>query len=243
MYLAFIDESGDPGLVRSNSEYPIFALAAVVCLEREYTARIDPQVRQFTRSQLGVDARLNARQIAKQTGPFSMLIARDKRRQFSQALCDMLATLPVTLMAACLNKRMHALEYGPFRRGAYDFTLPFVMERLVYLMSARHDGAVVTVQTHGAREDTQFREVWQRRLAAGSYYHARTEFASRLSKLDFRPASDAGTGLQLAGLAATACARFVLDPEQPNAVFSALSAKMYQGAFSEPDRFGLKVIP
>jgi hypothetical protein len=243
MYLAFVDESGDPGLWRTNPEYPIFALAAVVCLEREYTTRIEPQLRQLSRSLLGADVPLNARQIVKQHGPFSPLVARDKRRQFSQALSDLLAGLPITLMAACLNKRMHLVEYGPFRRGAYEFTLPFVMERLVYLMSARHDGASVMAQAHGAREDAAFRQVWQRHLAGGSYYHAPTEFASRLTKLDFRPAAEAGAGLQLAGLAANACARFVLDPEQPNAVFSALSAKLYQGTFVEPDRFGLKVIP
>jgi hypothetical protein len=244
MYLAFIDESGDPGLRRANPEYPVFALAAVVCLEREYSARIEPQLRQLRHSLLGgADSRLNARQLAKQQGPFATLMSRDKRRQFSQALSDLLAGLPVTLMAACLNKRMHQVEYGPFRRSAYEFTLPFLMERLVYLMSARHDGAGVTVQSHGAREDAAFREVWQRHLAGGSYYHTPTEFASRLTKLDFRPAADAGAGLQLADLAANACARFVLDPEQPNAVFSALSAKLYQGTFTEPDRFGLKVIP
>ena len=243
MYLAFIDESGDPGLRRANEEYPIFALAAVVCLERDYTARIAPQWRQFQRSQIGDGVRLNARQIAKQQGPFAELVARDKRRQFSQALSDLLAGLPVALMAACLNKRMHQVEYGPFRRSAYEFTLPFLMERLVYLMSARHDGASVTVQAHGAREDAHFHEVWQRHLAGGSYYHASTEFSSRLPKLEFKPAAEAGAGLQLADLAANACARFVLDPEQPNAVFSALSAKLYQGTFTEPDRFGLKVIP
>ena len=244
MYLAFIDESGDPGLLRANPEYPVFALAAVVCLEREYTARIEPQLRQLTRSLLGRDdVRLNARSMAKQHGPFASLAAREKRRQFSQALGDLLAGLPVTLMAACLNKRMHQVEYGPFRRSAYEFTLPFLMERLVYLMSARHDGASITVQSHGAREDAAFREVWQRHLAGGSYYHAPTEFASRLPKLDFRPASEASSGLQLADLAANACARFVLDPEQPNSVFSSLSAKLYQGTFTEPDRFGLKVIP
>ncbi|MFI5267542.1 MAG: DUF3800 domain-containing protein [Chloroflexota bacterium] len=243
MYLAFIDESGDPGLRRPNPEYPMFALAAVVCLEREYTTRIEPQLRQLSRSLLGDDVRLNARQMVKQQGSFKTLVARDKRRQFGQALSDLLAGLPITLMAACLNKRMHQIEYGPFGRSAYEFTLPFLMERLVYLMSARHDGASVTVQAHGAREDAAFREVWRRHLAGGSYYHAPTEFTSRLTKLDFRPAADAGAGLQLAGLAANACARFVLDPEQPNTVFSALSAKLYQGTFVEPDRFGLKVIP
>jgi uncharacterized protein DUF3800 len=243
MYLVFVDESGDPGMLRPNPEYPIFALAAVVCLEREYSSRIEPQLRQFVRSQLGQDVRLNARQIAKQAGPFACLAARDRRRQFNQALGELLAGLPLTLMAACLNKRMHHLEYGPSRRNACEFTLPFLMERLVYLMSSRHDGASVSVQAHGSREDAAFREVWRRRLAAGSYYHAPSEFASRLPKLDFRPAGEAGAGLQLAGLAATACARFVLDPEQPNGVFSSLSAKLYQGAFTEPDRFGLKVIP
>ncbi|HEY8693433.1 MAG TPA: DUF3800 domain-containing protein [Chloroflexota bacterium] len=65
MYLAFIDESGDPGLRRANPEYPVFALAAVVCLEREYSARIEPQLRQLRHSLLGgADSRLNARQLA-----------------------------------------------------------------------------------------------------------------------------------------------------------------------------------
>jgi hypothetical protein len=247
MYLAFIDESGDPGLRRVNSEYPVFALAAVVCLEREYATRIEPQVRQLKSSFFGnPDLRLTARQIAKQIVPFASLGARDKRRQFSQALSDVLASLPVTVMAVCLNKRMHDTEYGPFQRSAYEFTLPFIMERLVYLMAARHDGVSVAAQAHGAREDAAFRDVWQRHVAGGSFYHASTEFASRLTKLDLRPAGEPGmatTGLQLADLAAAACARFVLDPEQPNTVFSALSAKLYQGKFTEPDRFGLKVIP
>ena len=60
-------------------------------------------------------------------------------------------------------------------------------------------------------------------------------------KLDFRKESDNSSGLQLAGLAASACARFVLDPERPNAIHAALSPKLYQGTFTEPDRFGLKV--
>src|SRR5579884_797454 len=108
MYLAFIDESGDPGLRSVNPEYPVFALAAVVCLEREYATRVEPQLRQLTRSQLGSDqARLNARDIAKQRGAFAGLIEREARRRFAQALNDVLAGLPVILMAACLNKRMH----------------------------------------------------------------------------------------------------------------------------------------
>lgn len=244
MYLAFIDESGDPGLHTANAEYPVFALAAVVCLEREYATRIDPQVKQFKRSQIGsVEARLNARQIAKQQGPFSWLIARDRRRQFSQALSDLLQTLPLTLMVACLNKRMHRREYGPSPRDAYAFTLPFLMERLVYLMSNRHDGVAVTAQLHGEREDAAFRSVWDEQLGGGSYYHAAPEFRSRLTKLDFRRSTENSSGLQLADLAANACARFIITPERPNTVFSALSAKLYQGTFTEPDRFGLKVIP
>ena len=244
MYLAFVDESGDPGLRRVNPEYPVFALVAVVCLEREYTARIDRQVRQFKRSQLGDDkARLNTRDIAKQQGAFAPLARRDARRAFSEALSDLLTALPVTLMAAVLNKQMHSREYGPSRRDAYAFTLPFLMERLVYLMANRHDGAAVSVQSHGRREDAALRRVWDEHVAGGSYYHIPTEFSTRLVKLDFRRAADDSSGLQLADLAASACARFVLDPEQPNAVFSALSAKLYQGTFVEPDRFGLKVIP
>jgi len=54
MYLAFIDESGDPGLWRANPEYPVFALAAVVCLEREYSARIEPQLRQLRHGEAAV---------------------------------------------------------------------------------------------------------------------------------------------------------------------------------------------
>src|SRR5579862_1919281 len=244
MYWAFIDQSGDPGLRSVNGEYPVFALAAVVCLEREYAMRIEPQIRQFKRSQLGRDdVRLNARDIAKQRGAFSELVSRDARWRFSQALSDLLAGLPITVMAACLNKRMHAIQYGPFQRSAYEFTLPFLMERLVYLMAARHDGAGLTAQAHGAREDSALTAVWQRHLAGGSYYHEPTEFASRLAKLDFRRRREINAGLELADLAANACARFVLDPEQPNAVFAAISAKVYQGKFTEPDRFGLKVIP
>jgi hypothetical protein len=243
MYLAFVDESGDPGLRTVNSEYPMFGLAAVVCLEREYAARIEPQVRQLTRSFFDADVRLNARNMAKQVGPFASLASRNKRRQFGQALSEVLTGLPITVMAACLNKRMHQVEYGASGRSAYDFTLPFLMERLVYFMAARHDSVGAAAQAHGKREDAHFKQVWQRHLAAGSYYHAPTEFGSRLVKLEFRPASEASAGLQLADLAAAACARFVLDPEQPNTVFSALSAKLYQGTFTEPDRFGLKVIP
>jgi hypothetical protein len=244
MYLAFIDESGDPGLRTINPEYPIFALAAIVCLEREYAARIEPQVRQFARTTLGDDAvKLRSRAIAKQQGPFACLIAREQRRTFGHGLSDMLVGLPVIVVAACLNKRMHRAVYGHSARGAYEFTLPFLMERLVYLMAARHDSVAVSVQSHGRREDDAFRDVWQRHLAAGSYYHAPSEFSSRLAKLEFRPTEEASAGLQLADLAAAACARFVLDPERPNSVFSALSAKLYQGTFTEPDRFGLKVIP
>jgi len=244
MYLVFVDESGDPGLRSANPEYPVFGLAAVVCLEREYATRIDRQVKQFKQSALeDAGIRLNARQIAKQHGPFAGLADRDRRRQFSQALSELLNTLPLTIMAAVLNKRMHAREYGSFGRGAYAFTLPFLMERLVYLMSSRHDGASVIVQSHGKAEDAALRAVWDEHLASGSYYHAPSEFSSRLTKLDCRPSSENSSGLQLADLAAAACARFVLDPIQPNAVFSALSAKLYQGTFTEPDRFGLKVIP
>src|SRR5438067_2389422 len=190
MYLAFIDESGDPGLRRPNPEYPVFALAAVVCLEREYAARIEPQLRQFRESQLGkAGVGLSAREIAKQHGPCAALTAREPRRNFSQALSDLLTALPVTLIAACLNKTMHAREYGQFEHSAYEFTLPFLMERLVYLMAARHDSVSVSAQAHGKREDAALRVVWERHLADGSYYHAPSEFASRLTKLEVRRSS------------------------------------------------------
>ncbi len=228
----------------ANPEFPVFCQTAVVFLDREYTSRADPQVKQFKRSYLeDPRIRLNARQIAKQHGPFRTLAPREDRRRFNQALSDLLAGLPLVMMSVCLNKEMHRREYGSFTRPGYVFTLPFLMERLVYLMTARHESATVVVQSHGKREDAALRAVWEEQLAGGSYYHAASEFSSRLTKLEFRKARDNITGLQLADLAASACARFVLDPEQPNAVFAALSAKLYQGKFTEPDRFGLKVIP
>ncbi|MDE3077081.1 MAG: DUF3800 domain-containing protein [Chloroflexota bacterium] len=244
MYVAFVDESGDPSLDAVNREFPVFCQVAVIFLEREYASRADPQVKQFKQTALGdAGMLLRARQMAKQHGPFKPLIARERRRQFGQSLSDLLAGLPLVLVGACLNKEMHRREYGSFRRLAYAFTTPFLMERLVYLMSARHDGVAVVAQSHGRREDAALRSVWEEHLGDGSYYHAATEFSSRLTRLDFRPARDNLSGLQLADLAACACARFVLDPQQPNAVFAALSAKLYQGKFTEPDRFGLKVIP
>ncbi|HUZ78423.1 MAG TPA: hypothetical protein VMV93_12670 [Chloroflexota bacterium] len=244
MYLVFMAESGDGGLNTANAEFPVYGQAAVVVLDREYAARTDRQLRQFKRSALGSEeARLNPRDIAKQRGPFALLNVPEQRRRFSQQLSDLLASLPLILIAACLNKHMHQREYGPFGRAACTFTLPFIQERLVYLLASRHDGAAVVAQAHGRREDAEFRAVWADQLAHGSYYHSPSEFSSRLSKLDLRPARQNVSGLQLAGLAANACARFVLDPENPNAVFAALSAKLYQGTFSEPDRFGLKVIP
>jgi hypothetical protein len=244
VYLAFLGESGETGLRRANPEYPVFALAAVVCLERDYTTRIDRQFKQFKATQLGSpDTILKPRALAKQQGAFAPLSHREKRRQFSHALSELITTLPVTVMVAVLNKEMHRREYGASERNAYSFALPFVMERLVYLMTSRHDGASTVAQIRGPREDAALRVVWLEHLAGGSYYHAATEFSSRLVKLDFRNESDNSTGLQLAGLAASACARFVLDPEQPHATYAALSPKLYQGTFTEPDRFGLKVIP
>ncbi|MGH2364469.1 MAG: hypothetical protein ACRDHX_07435 [Chloroflexota bacterium] len=244
MYLVFVAESGDGGLNTANPEFPVYCQAAVVVLDREYSTRMNRQLRQFKRSALGSDeARLNARDIAKQRGPFALLTVREQRRRFGQQLSDLLAGFPLILIAACLNKQMHQREYGSFSRAACTFTLPFVQERLVYLLASRHDGATVVAHAHGRREDAEFRAVWDDQLTHGSYYHSPSEFSSRLSKLDLRSARDNLSGLQLAGLAANACARFVLEPEQPNAVFAALSAKLYQGTFSEPDRFGLKVIP
>ncbi|GAA4530877.1 DUF3800 domain-containing protein [Chelativorans composti] len=234
-YIVFVDESGDHNLEVVNPEFPVFVLAFCVFSKTDYVEQVCPRVQAFKLNWFGHDALvLHEREIRKDLAPFEFLKTPHIKEQFIGELTSIIASTPMTIIAAVIRKDALRSRYrNP--DNPYHLALLFCIERLSAFLAQKGQSGTLTHilfeqrggKAGGGHED-RILELEFRRIMAGQHYLARSGFTG----LDLKiiPKTSNSIGLQLADLVARPIGIRCIRPRQTNRSFDIIKKKLLAGS-------------
>jgi hypothetical protein len=251
-YIIYVDESGDHSLTSIDPDYPVFVLTFCIVHKQEYADRIVPAIKKLKFEIFGHDdVILHEHEIRKCENDFKVLLNPKIREPFYERLSIIIADMPVTIIAAAINKPGLKRQYSnPF--NPYDLALGFCLERAaLFLKDKKQDGKLthIIVEGRGKNEDRdlelQFRRIIQpsalKFSGTMSYAVDGISFDLRFTKKTANMA-----GLQLADMTARPIGRYVMDRDQSNRAMDILKTKLMKKGSCGVETFvdyGLKVFP
>src|SRR6187549_3511639 len=126
MYLAYLDESGDPGLV--NSPTTFFVLSCVLVHDSRWLETLDALIvlRRRLRDKFGIppSAELKASHFKVQKGIFhDIVLPIDQRMKIFRGLLKYQTYLPIKVFAVAIDKAAAATHGYDSRKAAWKFAL------------------------------------------------------------------------------------------------------------------------
>lgn len=240
--IVYLDETGDHTLELVDKEFPLFALALLICEQSDYTQKIVPAVNQLKMDFFGHEAViLHSRDIRRAQGEFLFLRNESKRTEFIERLNGIMAENDYRVIASVIRKQHHKDRYGMSAENPYDLALLFCLERLLPMLEERKQTRVqIVAERRGKKEDDELMLSFLKITSYGTYYNSAERFKKVEFKIKFVPKLMNVVGIQLADLAAYPIARHVLDPSKPNPSYKIVEKKFYRGPGWV---YGLKVFP
>jgi hypothetical protein len=241
-YIVYVDESGDHNLKTINPLSPVFVLAFCIFHKDDYRRSVVPEVQRMKFEFWGHDCIvLHSYEIRKARGDFNILLNSIIRARFMDALNSLIDGMPMTVIAAVINKPRHVAKYA-YPANPYEIALGFCVERLHRWLSENGQNTRQThviVERRGSPEDTAL-ELQFRRIADGGNY-AGTKMPNL--NIRFMDKKNNSTGLQVADLVAHPLGRHVIDPEQLNRAYDLIEPKFRRSSSGNIMGYGLKVFP
>ena len=215
--VVYFDEVGNPTLNASDRDFPVFAIALLICDSDRYVNEIVPRVNALKFKWFGHEGViLHSRDIRKAQGDFGFLTTIGKRSEFYEDLNGVMSGCDYQLISVAIRKDLHVSRYK-YPADPYDLALLFAMERLLSVIEdARQTDVMVIAEKRGQKEDRELHSAFQRIVTRGSEYVDGERFRRVRWTLRFLPKSMNIVGTQMADLAAYPIARHVLDRAKPN---------------------------
>ncbi len=240
--VVYADEGGDHSLTSINPQNPVFVLAFCIFDKHVYISQAVPSVQRLKFDFWGCDCVvLHSHDIRKATGEFNILLNPDTRARFTDRLNRLMAEMPVTVIAAVIDKPRHVARYSdPF--NPYDIALAFCMERLQRWLQERSQADRLThviVERRGRTEDEKL-ELSFLRLKDGQGVRGGPMPNLAIRFMDKKHNS---TGLQVADLVAHPIGRHAINPSQPNRAYDLIEPKIRRNAGGRISGYGLKIFP
>lgn len=240
-YIVYVDESGDHGMERIDSGYPIFVLSFCVFKKSDYIATVVPALQTIKFRYWGHDAIILHEHDLRnnRSNDFSLLLNAATRESLMEILNATIESLPFHVISTVLRKESHRNRYAT-PEHPYHLSLEFCLERLKLFLEAQGvDVASNTThlmfESRGKEEDDElelaFRRIMDRALFKNALFEMR--FISKKANC---------SGIQLADLVARPIGLHVLRPEQKNRAFDIIRSKLFtkHGKYLG---YGLKVFP
>lgn len=209
--------------------------------KKAYIEIVVPLVQQLKFDFFGHDCVvLHAHEIRKARGDFNILLNSQVRQHFIDCVNALIARVPVTVIAAVIDKQRHIKQYRD-PKNPYEIALAFCMERLQRWLGEQGQDSRRThlmVERRGAREDAKL-ELEFRRISDGH------NAVGRMPNLEIRfmDKKHNSTGLQIADLFAHPIARHVINPGQPNRAYDLILPKFRRSSTGTIQGYGLKTFP
>jgi hypothetical protein len=241
-YIVYADESGDHSLTSINPQNPVFVMAFCVFEKGSYINRVVPLVQRMKFDFWGHDCVvLHSHEIRKATGEFNILLNGETRTRFTDRLTQVVAGIPVTVIAAVIDKKRHVARYAT-PANPYAIALAFCMERLQRWLRERGQAdrlTTIALERRGRTEDEKLElEFLRIKDGLGSFEGPMPNLSLRL--MDKKHNS---TGLQIADLVAHPIGRHVINPSQRNRAYEQIEPKIRRGPTGRVEGYGLKIFP
>jgi len=239
-HIVYADESGDHGLVSIDPEYPVFVLCFCVFRISDYVAEVVPRVQRLKFRFFGHDAVvLHGHEIRKSRGPFKILFDQQKRREFMEAVNQVIDEAPFTPFAAVIDKRK-LRDQNAHPDSPYELALKSCLERsYAHLRDLGQQDRLthVVVERRGKQEDRDLELVF-RRVVQGANLWGTLPF-----EIVFAHKETNSSGLQLADLVSHPIGRHHLKPGQPNRAYDMVERKLKSSQAGTFVGYGVKVFP
>ncbi len=225
--VVYFDEVGNPTLNASDKDFPVFAIALLICDSDCYVNEIVPRVNALKFKWFGHEGViLHSRDIRKAQGDFGFLTTTGKRLDFYEDLNGVMSGCDYKLIAVAIRKDLHVSRYR-YPADPYDLALLFAMERLLSVIEdAGQTDVMVIAEKRGQKEDRELHSAFQRIVTRGSEYVDGGRFRRIKWTLRFLPKSMNIIGTQMADLAAYPIARYALDKAKPNPAYEIVRPKL-----------------
>lgn len=244
-YILFLDESGDHGLAKIDSGFPVFVLCGVLFSEENYT-RFRSSVN-VVKEAFWADKKviLHSRDIRKCEKEFQILLDYDTKARFYSELNTIMVEQDYRIIAAAIDKQAHIKKYGRLATGPYEIALSFIIERAIFYLDsiyAKDKTLSIVIEKRGKKEDEALKSHFLKLKSLGTYYVTPERLASYEVGIEFKDKKDNINGLQLSDLVAYPIARYVMDKERANPAFDVIVPKFYTRA-GKWLGVGLKIFP
>jgi hypothetical protein len=241
-YIVYADESGDHSLTSINPQNPVFVMAFCVFEKSSYVDQVVPAVQRLKFEFWGHDCVvLHSHEIRKATGEFGILLNADTRTRFTTRLSEVVAGVPMTVIAAAIDKKRHIARYAA-PANPYAIALAFCMERLQRWLREQGQAdrlTTIALERRGRTEDEKLElEFLRIKDGYGTFAGPMPNLALR-----FMDKKHNSAGLQIADLVAHPIGRHVIDPAQRNRAYEQIAPKIRRGPKGKIDGYGLKIFP
>ncbi|MCC6179163.1 MAG: hypothetical protein IT305_27965 [Chloroflexi bacterium] len=173
---------------------------------------------------------------------------------FERDFATLVSRLPITVLAAVINKQEYANDTAAAARPPKDPTWPldlyhiafdFILERFVaFLEQQSGAGTIVIAEARGKKEDRQLSEHYHYRRVTPTQFYSAERFALLPDRLEFRGKDDQVAGLELADMLAPQIASCTLGHDETRLlVWQATKPKIWMRGDGQPGGVGLKTFP
>lgn len=240
-YIAFVDESGDHGMVNIDSSYSVFVLALCVFRKTDYMETVCPAVQRLKFKYWGHDAVvLHEHDIRKPRGEYGFLHEKARREDFLGDVSALMESAPFSLIAAVIDKEAYRRKYVD-TGNPYDLSLQFVLERFFKGLESKGQAnrrTPVIVESRGKREDAALELEFRRICDEGNILRRKMPFEIEMVKKRANL-----PGLQIADLVARPIGIKHLRPDKPNLAYDIIEKKFRRSGAGKIEGWGLKCFP
>lgn len=238
-YIAYVDESGDHGLVNIDSGYPVFNLAFCIFDKKYMSNTVIPKIQQLKFDFFGHDqVILHEHEIRKEKGLFRFKDKAEKNDFFASIHATM-QDLKFVIISSVILKEKFKPKDG--LQHPYHYALQHCLSKLNLFLKEKGEHEKLThivFESRGAVEDREL-ELEFRRLCDAKNYQFDIILADKKSN---------SSGLQIADLVARPIGIKALRPEQENRAFDVIKDLFYcKGGPKQTgidyENFGFNVLP
>lgn len=229
-YCFFIDESGDHGLTKIDTDFPVFLLCGVLIKKEDYEI-VRQAINILKHSIWGnKEVIFHSRDIRKCEKEFQKLFDLGIKKYFYEELNKIIAGSSYTIIASAIQKDRFIGKFGKLQDDVYEVALSFVIEQAIMALNGMEAEAnlSIVIEKRGKREDKQLDDHFQRITGKGTGKLTAEEVAKCNPTFTFKNKKENINGLQLADLVAYPIARYVIEPNRANPAFDVLEPKIYR---------------
>ncbi len=238
----FVDESGDHGLTKIDTEFPVFLLSGILVTEKNYET-IKQSINKLKHSIWGnKEVIFHSRDIRKCEKEFQKLFDLDVKKYFYEEINKIISDSDYTIIASAIQKNKFIEMFGKLQDDVYEVALSFVIEQAIMTLNSidTTTNLSIVIEKRGRKEDKQLDDHFQRIVGKGTGRLSPERVIKCNPTFTFKNKRENINGLQLADLVAYPIARYVIEPNRANPAFDILEPRIYR---TDRGLDGLKIYP